>query len=62
MQVGLLRALDTWLSEDHARVEHRLAQPGAVAQLVELFSGACRQRDMATLPQMLDSLKLMLGR
>ncbi|KIZ03198.1 hypothetical protein MNEG_4758 [Monoraphidium neglectum] len=62
MQVGLLRALDTWLLEDHARVEHRLVAPQAVGQLVELFATACRQRDMATMPQMLDSLKLMLSR
>lgn len=27
MQVGLLRALDTWLAEDHTRVEHRLISP-----------------------------------
>jgi hypothetical protein len=62
MQVGLLRALDTWLAEDHVRVEHRLVAREAVGQLVELVAAACRGRDMATMPQMLDTLKLMLGR
>jgi hypothetical protein len=62
MQVGLLRALDTWLAEDHTRVEHRLVAREAVAQLVELVAAACRGRDMVTMPQMLDTLKLMLGR
>jgi hypothetical protein len=62
MQVGLLRALDTWLAEDHARVEHRLVAREAVAQLVALVGGACGARDMATMPHMLDTLKLMLGR
>ena len=62
MRVGLLRALDTWLAEDRARVEHRLVAPPAAARLVALFADACAARDAATMPQTLDALRLMLGR
>lgn len=65
MQVGLMRTLDVWLSEDHSRVENRLCQREAVGQLVEVYSRLCR--NMASvrspvMPQMLESLKVMLDR
>lgn len=65
MQIGLLRALDTWLSEDQARVEQRLVAREAAAALVQQFARACRAADpaaVAAMPQMLDILKQMLGR
>jgi hypothetical protein len=65
MQVGLMRTLDVWLAEDHSRVENRLCQREAVGQLVEVYSRLCR--NMASvrspvMPQMLESLKVMLDR
>lgn len=64
MQVGLMRTLDTWLAEDHARVENRLCQREAAAQLVEVVGRLCRGAAARSpvMPQMLDSLKDMLGR
>lgn len=65
MQVSLMRTLDLWLAEDHTRVENRLCQREAVSQLVEVYSRLCRSAGSArspVMPQMLDSLKLMLGR
>jgi hypothetical protein len=65
MQVGLMRTLDIWLAEDHSRVENRLCQREAVAQLVEVVSRLARNSAGArgpVMPQMLDSLKVMLGR
>lgn len=65
VQVGLMRTLDLWLTEDHTRLEHRLCQREASASLVEVYSRLCRGgagARSATLPVMLDSLKLMLAR
>eukprot|EP00878_Enallax_costatus_P026428 GHUV01028360.1.p1 GENE.GHUV01028360.1~~GHUV01028360.1.p1 ORF type:complete len:341 (+),score=134.42 GHUV01028360.1:226-1248(+) len=69
MQVGIMRTLDLWLAEDHTRVENRLCQREAVSQLVEVYSRLCRAAANTrsavmpqTMPQMLDTLKLMLGR
>jgi hypothetical protein len=65
MQVGLMRTLDIWLAEDHSRVESRLCQREAVGQLVEVYGRLCRNATTArspVMPQMLDSLKVMLGR
>jgi hypothetical protein len=65
MQVGLMRTLDIWLAEDHSRVESRLCQREAVGQLVEVYGRLCRNATTArspVMPQMLDSLKVILGR
>eukprot|EP00879_Flechtneria_rotunda_P019896 GHRR01020912.1.p1 GENE.GHRR01020912.1~~GHRR01020912.1.p1 ORF type:complete len:211 (+),score=94.84 GHRR01020912.1:406-1038(+) len=65
MQVGLMRTLDIWLAEDHSRVENRLCQREAISQLIEVYSRLCKSPVSArspVMPQMLDSLKLMLGR
>lgn len=65
MQVGLMRTLDIWLSEDHSRVENRLCQREAVGQLVEVYNRLCRNASSVrspVMPQMLDSLKVMLDR
>lgn len=65
MQMGIMRTVDLWLAEDHTRVENRLCQREAVAQLVEVYNRLCRSAANArspVMPQMLDSLKLMLGR
>lgn len=65
MQVGLMRTLDIWLAEDYSRVESRLCQREAVLQLVEVYARLCRNSTTArspVMPQMLDSLKVILGR
>jgi hypothetical protein len=64
MQVGLMRTLDIWLAEDHSRVENRLCQREAVGQLIEVYTRLCRGATARSpvMPQMLDSLKVMLGR
>lgn len=65
MQVGLMRTLDIWLSEDHSRVENRLCQREAVGQLVEVYNRLSRNASSVrspVMPQMLDSLKVMLDR
>eukprot|EP00775_Hariotina_reticulata_P013544 gene13544-13671_t len=64
MQVGLMRTLDIWLAEDHSRVENRLCQREAVGQLIEVYIRLCRGATARSpvMPQMLDSLKVMLGR
>jgi len=62
MQVGILRAIDTWLAEDYSRVEHKLIQREAVSQLVGLYTRCCKSKDMSVMTQMLDLLKLMLSR
>ncbi|WIA33289.1 hypothetical protein OEZ86_006429 [Tetradesmus obliquus] len=65
VQVGLMRTLDIWLAEDHSRVESRLVSREAAGQLVEVLGRLCRNAASArspVLPQMLDSLKVMLGR
>jgi hypothetical protein len=38
VQTGVLQALDTWLAEDHTRVEGKLTQRDAVTALVDLFA------------------------
>jgi len=65
MQVGLMKTLVHWLSEDHSRVENRLCQREAVAQLVEVYHRLTRNTSSVrspVMPQMLDSLKAMLDR
>lgn len=62
MQIGIMRALDTWLAEDHNRVEQRLTQPGAVQHFVELLARCSRTRNFQTMPQLLEILQQMIGR
>lgn len=61
VQLGVLGALDVWLTEDAARVEGRLAGREAVAAVVELFARRGRRHDTTTTPQLLDTLKHMLS-
>ncbi len=51
LQISILRALDTWLAEDHNRVEQRLTQRDAAHYLVECFKRTVHPRDEALLPQ-----------
>jgi hypothetical protein len=37
----VLQALDSWLAEDHSRVEARLTQRDAVKDMVELYARSC---------------------
>lgn len=39
--LGVLQALDSWLAEDHSRVEVRLTQRDAVAHMVQLYARSC---------------------
>ena len=38
--------MDTWLAEDHNRLEQKLTQKEAVAQLVDLYARASRAQDI----------------
>jgi hypothetical protein len=51
LQVSILRALDTWLAEDHNRVELRLTQRDAAQHLTECFRRTVHPRDDTLLPQ-----------
>ncbi|KAG2444433.1 hypothetical protein HXX76_001186 [Chlamydomonas incerta] len=58
--LGVLQALDSWLAEDHSRVEARLTQRDAVGQLVALYARSISAQDMAQ--SKLEALRTMLGR
>ncbi|GAX73992.1 hypothetical protein CEUSTIGMA_g1442.t1 [Chlamydomonas eustigma] len=62
VQTGVLQALDTWLSEDHTRVEGKLTQRDAVIALVDLFARSHQSHETQAIPQLLDTLRQMIGR
>ena len=45
IQISVLRAIDTWLAEDHTRVEGHLTTKENIAQLVSLYARCCHMRD-----------------
>ncbi|GFR52579.1 hypothetical protein Agub_g15172 [Astrephomene gubernaculifera] len=57
--LGVLQAVDSWLAEDHSRVEVRITQRDAVAHLVQLYARSCAAQDMQS---KLEALRTMLGR
>ncbi|GIL49282.1 hypothetical protein Vafri_5411 [Volvox africanus] len=57
--LGVLQALDSWLAEDHSRVEARLTQRDATTHLVQLYARSCAAQDMQS---KLEALRTMLGR
>ncbi|KAJ9512924.1 hypothetical protein QJQ45_029056 [Haematococcus lacustris] len=62
VELGVLGALDVWLAEDHSRLEARLTQREPVAQLVALYARTVQTQDLSALPQLLATLRRMIGR
>mmetsp|Transcript_24751 Transcript_24751/g.62835 ORF Transcript_24751/g.62835 Transcript_24751/m.62835 type:complete len:1266 (-) Transcript_24751:519-4316(-) len=62
VQQGVLQALDVWLAEDHSRVEAKLTQRDAVGALVGLAARTAQAGDTTSAPQLLDTLRQMIGR
>mmetsp|Transcript_5084 Transcript_5084/g.11041 ORF Transcript_5084/g.11041 Transcript_5084/m.11041 type:complete len:1296 (+) Transcript_5084:141-4028(+) len=62
VQVGVLQALDTWLAEDHIRVQQRLCEKDSVGALVDLYARTYQARDTQAMPQMLETLRQMINK
>eukprot|EP00798_Chlamydomonas_sp_ICE-L_P022122 gene22122-29182_t len=62
VQVGVFQALDTWLAEDHNRLEQKLTQRESALQIVDLYGRSFTKQEIQVMPQLLDTLRLMIGR